>query len=209
VARLRVIGRAEAERVQGRDRPRPHGEDVAQDAADPGRRALVGLDEARMVVALHLEDAGRAVADVDHAGVLAGALNHPGRLRRQRAQMEARGFVGAVLVPHRRDDAELGDGRLAADQRLEALVFLRRQPMLLYELRGDGDVVADHRCGRWIGLNPAIAAGTCRGNGSRISSSFPRPSLCFRTNRVVPAQNRLARPSLHTPPHRWRRWRRR
>ena len=53
---LRMVGRAEAQRVQRRDRPRAHGEDVAQDAADAGRRALVGLDEGGVVVALHLED---------------------------------------------------------------------------------------------------------------------------------------------------------
>jgi hypothetical protein len=53
------------------DRARAHGEDVAQDAADAGRRALIGLDEGRVVVALHLEDGGVAVADVDDAGVLA------------------------------------------------------------------------------------------------------------------------------------------
>ena len=42
VAGLRVAGLAEAQRVEDRDRPRAHGEDVAQDAADarsppPGR----------------------------------------------------------------------------------------------------------------------------------------------------------------------------
>ena len=47
-----VIGveRAEAEAVEQGDRPRAHGEDVANDAADTRRRALVGLDRARMVV---------------------------------------------------------------------------------------------------------------------------------------------------------------
>ncbi len=81
VARLRVVGRAEAQHVEAGDRPRPHGEHVAQDAADPRRRALVGLDEGGVVVALHLEHAGEPVADVDHAGVLARALDH---LRRRR-----------------------------------------------------------------------------------------------------------------------------
>ena len=41
VARLRVLGLAEAERIEGCDRPRPHGEYVAEDAAHPGRRALI------------------------------------------------------------------------------------------------------------------------------------------------------------------------
>jgi hypothetical protein len=65
---------AEAQRVQQRDRPRAHREDVADDAADAGRRALIGLDERRVVVALHLEDRREAVADVDRAGVLARPL---------------------------------------------------------------------------------------------------------------------------------------
>jgi hypothetical protein len=56
VAGLRVIRRAEAQRVHRRDGPRAHGEDVAQDAADAGRRALVGLDVGGVVVAFHLED---------------------------------------------------------------------------------------------------------------------------------------------------------
>src|SRR3712207_7994829 len=39
----------------------------------PGGRALVGLDVARVVVRLDLEGHRVAVADVDHAGVLADA----------------------------------------------------------------------------------------------------------------------------------------
>ena len=73
-------GRAEGERVEAGDRPRAHGEDVAQDAADAGGRALIGLDVARMVVALHLEHDGEPVADIDDAGILARPLDHPGRL---------------------------------------------------------------------------------------------------------------------------------
>src|SRR5690606_29457415 len=49
--RLRMRGRAEAQAVQRGDGPRAHGEHVAEDAADAGRRALVGLDVRRVVVA--------------------------------------------------------------------------------------------------------------------------------------------------------------
>jgi hypothetical protein len=56
VAGLRMIRRTEAQRVHGRDRTRTHGEHVAQNAADAGRSALIGLDVGRVVVALHLED---------------------------------------------------------------------------------------------------------------------------------------------------------
>ena len=50
---------------QGADR-----EDVAQDAADAGGRALERLDGAGMVVRLDLERARQAVAHVDGAGVI-------------------------------------------------------------------------------------------------------------------------------------------
>ena len=75
MARARMLRIAEAERVQRRDRPRAHGEDVAQDAADAGRRALVGLDVGGVVVALHLEDGDEPVADIDDAGILARPLD--------------------------------------------------------------------------------------------------------------------------------------
>src|SRR5437764_525728 len=68
VARLRVHRRPEGKRVEAGDRPCPHGEDVAQNAADPGRCTLIGLDVTWVVVALHLEDAGEPIPDVDHAG---------------------------------------------------------------------------------------------------------------------------------------------
>ena len=103
----RMLRRAEAERIQGRDRPRAHGEDVAQDAADAGRRALVGLDIGGVVVALHLEDGDEPLADVDDAGVLARSLDHHLAAGRQRAQPFLRRFVGAMLVPHGGEDAEL------------------------------------------------------------------------------------------------------
>ena len=135
--RLRMRRRAERERVKAGDRPRAHGEDIAQDAADPGRRALIGLDVARMVVAFHLEHDGKPVADIDHAGVLARSLDDPRRFRRQHAQMDFRGLVRAMLVPHRRENPQLGDGRLAAHEGENALVFLRRQAMRRNEVGGD------------------------------------------------------------------------
>ena len=44
------IERAEPQRVHHADRPGSHREDVADDAADSRCRALVGLDETRVVV---------------------------------------------------------------------------------------------------------------------------------------------------------------
>ena len=44
-----------------------------------------------------------------------------------------------MLVPHRRNDAELGEGRVAADQRDEARVFVR------FEAMSDGERFVDLR----------------------------------------------------------------
>ena len=112
---LRIVERAEAQRIHHRDGPRAHGEDVAQDAAHAGGRALERLDEARVVVRFDLEGDHPAVADVDDAGVLARALHHQLAARGQLLQVQARALVGAVLAPHHAEDAELGVARLAAE----------------------------------------------------------------------------------------------
>ena len=98
--------RPEAQRIHHRDRPRAHGENVAQNSADAGGRALKRLDKRRMIVRLDLERAGPAVADVDDAGVLARPLHHQLAARGQPLQMHARRFVGAVLAPHHAEDAQ-------------------------------------------------------------------------------------------------------
>ena len=123
-ARAGRVERSEAQRVQERDRPRAHREDVADDAADAGRRALIRLDERRVVVRLDLEDRGQPVADVDGAGVLAGPLQHLRPVGRQRLQVHARALVAAVLGPHHREDAELGQVRLAAEELHDAFVLV-------------------------------------------------------------------------------------
>ena len=120
----RHVGRAEAQRVQQRHRPRAHREDVANDAADAGGRALVRLDERRVVVRLDLEHRRQAVADVDGAGVLSRPLQHAAAGGRQRLQVDARALVAAVLGPHHREDAELGQVGLAAHQLADAFVLV-------------------------------------------------------------------------------------
>jgi len=70
---VRVRDGAEPQLVHHGDRPGAHRHDVPHDPTDAGRRTLVRLDEAGVVVALHLEGDGPAVADVHHAGVLAHA----------------------------------------------------------------------------------------------------------------------------------------
>ncbi len=120
----RHVGRAEPQRVEQRHGPRAHREDVADDPADAGGRALIGLDERRVVVRFDLEHRRQAVADVDGAGVFARALQHAAARCRQRPQVDARALVAAVLGPHHREDAELGEVGLAAHQLADAVVLV-------------------------------------------------------------------------------------
>ena len=148
MAGLGMLRRAEGERIEAGDGARTHREDVAQNAADAGGRALIGLDIARVVVALHLEHDRLAVADVDDAGVFARPLDHPGRLGRQALQMQPRGFVRAMLVPHRRENPEFGEARDPADEFQDALIFVRLEPMAGDEFGGDLRLVHEALLGR-------------------------------------------------------------
>jgi hypothetical protein len=60
------------------------------------------------------------------------------------AQMDFRGFVRAVLVPHRREDAELGKARRAADELDQALIFIRLEAVLGDQVGRDLRLVGDH-----------------------------------------------------------------
>ncbi len=142
--RLRMFWIAEAQRVEAGDRPRAHGEDVAQDATDAGCRTLIGLDVARMIVALHLEDHCQPIANVDDARILTRPLDHPGRFRREPTQVNFRGFIGTMLVPHCRKDAELSQRRLASDQVEDALILVGLEPVFGHEFGGDAGLVGDH-----------------------------------------------------------------
>ena len=107
-----VVGRAEAQPVEQRDRPRAHRDDVAQDPADPGRGALERLDRRGVVVALDLERDRLAVAEVEHARVLARPLQHALARGRKPLQQPRRVLVAAVLRPEQREDGELEVVRL-------------------------------------------------------------------------------------------------
>ena len=112
----RGLGCPEAERVQQRDRARAHREDVAEDPTDTGGRALIRLDGARVVVALDLERAQQAAADIYRAGVLARTDRDARPSRRQRAQQLLRMLVRTVFAPHRAEHCPLERVRLAADE---------------------------------------------------------------------------------------------
>ena len=123
------VGRAEPQLVHHRHRAGAHRHDVADDAADAGGRALVRLDVGRVVVGLHLEGGRPAVADVDDAGVLADAREHPVAHRlggglAEVAQMHLRGLVGAVLAPHHRVHRQFGVGGPTAEDLADPLVLV-------------------------------------------------------------------------------------
>ena len=110
---------AEAEAVEQRHRPGAHRDDVAEDAADPGGSALEGLDRRRVVVALDLEGDRLAVAEVEHARVLARPLQNARAGGRQALEQQRRVLVAAVLRPQQREDGELELVRLALQQFLD------------------------------------------------------------------------------------------
>ena len=128
LARALLVERAEPQRVAERDRARAHREDVAQDPADAGGRALVRLDGRGVVVALDLEGDREAVADVDHAGVLTRALQHARAVRGQAPQLETRVLVAAMLRPEQREDGQLEVVRSTLERLLDLRVLGVRQP---------------------------------------------------------------------------------
>ena len=93
-----VVG-AEPQPVEQRDRACAHRDDVAEDPPDAGRGTLEGLHRGRMVVRLDLEGDGVPFAEVDHAGVLTGALQDPFSSGRKALEQEGRVLVPAVLRP--------------------------------------------------------------------------------------------------------------
>ena len=115
VTRPRVVERAETQRVHERDRPGPHREDVADDPADAGRRALVGLHRGRMVVTLDPHGDRDAVADVDDPRALTRPDEDPRRLGREAPEVGSGRLVRAVLRPHHRVHRQLEVGRLATE----------------------------------------------------------------------------------------------
>ena len=124
----RLVERAEAQRVEHRDGPGAHREDVAQDAADTGGRALVRLDGARVVVALDAQRDGDAVAAVDHARVFARSADDPRCFGRQTAEVHLARLVGAVLAPHHRIHGQLEAIRLAPEDLRDRLQLVVGQP---------------------------------------------------------------------------------
>ena len=128
VAVARAVERAEPERVQERYRAGAHREDVADDAADARRGALVRLDGGRVVVRLDLEDDGEPAADVDDARVLLARLHAHGLAGGgEAAQERLRVLVAAVLAPERAEQPQLDAVGLAFNHADDEVVLLTRE----------------------------------------------------------------------------------
>src|SRR5260370_25352753 len=86
-----------------------------------------------MVVRFDLKGAHPAVAYIDNPGVFPRALHDPRTARRQAFEMYTRRLVRAMLAPHHAEDAQLGDGRRAAQVLEDLLVLLFRDAVLAYD----------------------------------------------------------------------------
>ena len=90
-----------------------------------------------MVVRLDLEDRGKAVTNVDRTRVFP-VPQHARAGGRKRCQVNARAFIAAVLRPHHREDAELGQRRLAPEGFDDSLIFVSGETVLGDEFAGHG-----------------------------------------------------------------------
>ena len=136
--------RSKAQRVQAKFRPCAHRENVADDSADAGGRALEWLDRARMIVALDLECDRPPVADIHDARVFLASLHENIRpARRKFFQFAPRIFVGTMFAPHHGEDSQLRKIRIAPENFFYALELIRLEAVLFHELGSDD----------WIGRN--------------------------------------------------------
>ena len=87
----------------------------------------------------NFESSDQAVADVNDARVFARALHNELAARRQALQVNFARLVGAVLAPHHAEDAQLGDVWLAAEDLLDAGVFVGGEAVLRGDFRRYSD----------------------------------------------------------------------
>jgi hypothetical protein len=79
-------------------------------------------------VTLDLERDRHPVSEIEHARVLAGALENALAVARQALEEAGGVLVPAVLGPEKREDRELEVVRLATEERADALRFPVGQP---------------------------------------------------------------------------------
>ena len=132
---VRVINRAETQRIHHSNRACTHGNNVTHNTAHTGRSTLVGLHVRGVVVGLNLEGNSPAVTNIGHTGVLTDTdhqvlLHLIGDLCTELLQMNLRRLVGAVLGPHDRVHCQLSRGRTATKNLLNVLELVLLQAQL-------------------------------------------------------------------------------
>src|ERR1700748_2487105 len=102
-----------------------------------------------------------------------------------------------MLVPHRRQDAELRERRLAADQLQDALVFVRLETVTGDEFRGDFRFVGNHApaLAMLTVCNSAPVYGHRRGRGRDFEADWER-TFMFHARDTAKSRSRGASPSL-------------
>ena len=124
----------EVERVQAKFRARAHGENVANDSAYSGGRALERFDRTGVIVALHLERDCPAIADVHHTRVFFAGLDQNIWLRGWKLfQFFLRIFVRAMLAPHDRENSQLAKVWFATENFLDPLELFLSEAVPLHE----------------------------------------------------------------------------
>ncbi len=106
---------AEVQRVGQRDGVGTHREGVANDAADTGGRAVVGVHERRVVVALDTHRDVRAVRDFHDCGVVARTDDDLLALRIEGRQERSGRPVRAVFAPEVLEQRRLRRGRVPVE----------------------------------------------------------------------------------------------
>src|SRR2546426_798926 len=156
----RISEGPEAQAVEQRHRPGAHREYVAQNAADAGRRPLIGLHRGRVVMGLDFEGDRPTAGQPQHTGVLAGPLDDLGAGGGERLENGLGVLVGAMLAPQRGEHAQLGEAGRATQQRLDAVVLLIGQIVIADQLRRDRRVAREG--GRRRHVSDAFAPETPR-----------------------------------------------
>src|SRR5207249_8071961 len=83
-----VVKGTESQWVHHRDRSGPHGENVANDPADTGRRSLIGLDRRRVVMAFDPQCDRDPITGIDDAGAFAWSNQDVSTFARQPSEVK-------------------------------------------------------------------------------------------------------------------------
>src|SRR5262249_45085192 len=134
-----MINGAKAKRIERSDRSGAHSEDVTDDTADSCRCAMVRFNERGVIVALDFEDDCKSIAYVNDSRIFTWSLKDLQSSRWQLTQETARAFIATVFGPHDGKDAQFFERGGATQSAKDLLVFVRRETMILSDLRSNCD----------------------------------------------------------------------